>query len=132
MGDKKPDFYHTCEALTIPYMETFNKANPDARGVYYQSFAAVMSTAMSDILLSPMFLLTSRLEGRENDGLVSVENARWTNFRGVLRGATGRGISHADEVDIRRMNFSNAQGGGISDMRVFYTAVVAELKMMGY
>jgi triacylglycerol lipase len=69
----------------------------------------------------------------ENDGLVTPDAARWTNFRGVLRGSTNRGISHADEVDARRMNFSGKQSSGrISDIRAFYADTVAELKEMGF
>jgi hypothetical protein len=76
-------------------------------------------------------LFVSLVEG-ENDGLVTPESAAWTNFKGVLRGATRRGVSHADEVDARRMNFTRkAFENKISDIRNFYIGVTAGLKQMG-
>ena len=43
-----------------------------------------------------------------------------------------RGISHADEVDARRMNLTRETSeNGISDIREFYINVVSGLKQMG-
>jgi triacylglycerol lipase len=112
-------------------MKTFNKQNPDAPSIYYQSYAAVMKNPFSDLFLFWPNLVVSVLEGR-NDGLLTPESAAWTNFRGVWHGATRRGISHADEVDMRRMNFSNkTHKKGITDMREIYIGIVSELKERG-
>jgi len=131
LGDKKPDFYTASKQFSTVHMKTFNEQNPDAPHIYYQSYAAVMKNPFSDIFLFWPNLIVSLIEG-ENDGLVTPESATWTNFKGVLRGTTRRGISHADEVDARRMNFTRKPfEKGISDMRNVYIAIVSELKQMG-
>jgi triacylglycerol lipase len=131
LGDKKPDFYTVSRQFGTAHMKTFNERNPDAPGIYYQSYAAVMRNPFSDIFLFWPNLIVGWIEG-ENDGLVTPESAAWTNFKGVLRGTTRRGISHADEVDARRMNFTKKSSeNGISDIRNVYIAIVSELKQMG-
>ena len=132
LGDKKPDFVRTCHQFTTAEAERFNKENPDAEGVFYQSYATVMKHPMSDFLLWICNAVISRVEG-ENDGLVAAWSAKWTNFRGVLRSASGRGISHADSVDWRRHCFSRKSvEGKISDMPRFYVHVVRDLVKKGY
>jgi triacylglycerol lipase len=131
LGDQNPDFYTTCRQFSAAHMKTFNKQNPDAPSIYYQSYAAVMKNPFSDLFLFWPNLVVSILEGR-NDGLLTPESAAWTNFRGVWHGATRRGISHADEVDMRRMNFSKkTHKKGITDMREIYIDIVSELKERG-
>ena len=131
LGDKKPDFYTAGKQFRTPDMMAFNERNPDMPGVYYQSYAGVMKNPFSDIILSIPYLIISRIEG-ENDGLVALSSAEWTNFSGVLQGTTRRGISHADEIDARRMNFTKKPSDtGISDIREFYISVVSGLKQRG-
>jgi len=131
LGDKKPDFYTVSRHFGTVHMKEFNEQNPDAPCVYYQSYAAVMKNPFSDIFLFWPNLFVSLVEG-DNDGLVTPESATWTNFKGVLRGATRRGISHADEVDARRMNYTRKTSENrISDIRDFYTDIAAGLKQMG-
>ena len=130
-GDKKPDFYSGTQSLGTDYMKAFNKANPDKAGVYYQSFAGAMSGGMSDVILALTHGVIREFDG-ENDGMVSVESAKWTNFRGVLRGADTRGVSHMDEVDFRRTDFALQPILGATNMRDFYVAVAADLKQKGY
>lgn len=91
-----------------------------------------MKNPFSDLILFWPFLFVWLVEG-ENDGLVTPESAAWTNFQGVLHGATRRGISHADEVDVRRRNFcKKTEHDGISDIREFYIEHVSHLKQMGF
>ena len=130
-GDKKPDFYRASGQFSTEEAAAFNARNPDAPGVYYQSYTAVMNNACSDLLMFWPYLLVRLLEG-ESDGMVAPAAAQWGNFRGVLRGASNRGISHSDQVDIRRMNFTRkAREGRVSDMRQVYVEIVSELKQMG-
>lgn len=130
-GDENPDFYAAALYFVPSAMETFNEQNPDAPGVYYQSYAAAMRGPLSDPHLALPFLLIQRAEG-ENDGLVSVESAKWTNFQGVMRGATARGVSHADAADYHKMNFTCKESGdGIADIRLFYVDLAASLKAKG-
>jgi len=131
-GDKRPDFLKGIQSLGTGYMKEFNKNNPDKSGVYYQSYAAAMQSPMSDIIMSwPNYVIKS-LDG-ENDGMVTVESAKWTNFRGVLRGAGSRGVSHLDEVDFRRSDVSiQKMDNGAETIRAFYVALLADLKQKGY
>lgn len=132
LGDKNPDFYTASKQFSTTHMKAFNDQNPDDPRVYYQSYAAVMKNPFSDIFMFWLNLVVGLIEG-ENDGLVTPASATWTNFKGVLRGTTRRGISHADEVDARRMNFTKKTSkNGISDIRNFYVKVVSELKQMGF
>ena len=132
VGDKKPDFFTTSTQFSTKYMHEFNKNNPDSAEVYYQSYATVMKNPLSDILLwFPNFII-NLIEG-ENDGLVTPESAKWTNFKGVLRGQTRRGISHVDSIDARRKYFHSPKSvTGESNVLEFYINLVSELKKMGF
>ncbi|MEL4106137.1 alpha/beta fold hydrolase [Oscillospiraceae bacterium WX1] len=132
LGDRHPDFYNATRGFSTLEAEHFNEQNPDDDNVYYQSYAAVMDRSSSDVFMILPHFFVKRLEG-ENDGLVSVASAQWTNFRGVLRGASKRGISHFDVIDLRRSFFTRqVKPGYISDITDFYMDLVAELKTMGF
>ena len=131
VGDKKPDFLKVCEDFTTERMEAFNADNPDVPGIFYQSFACVMSHPFSDINLSTANAVVKHFEG-ENDGLVSVTSARWGESFTVLRSNTFRGISHLDAIDLRRHRLNNKEGEGISDICRFYVELVEDLKRRGF
>ncbi|MCL1983748.1 MAG: hypothetical protein FWG53_11780 [Clostridiales bacterium] len=131
LGDKNPDFFTASRQFSTGYMKEFNAQNPDADAVYYQSYAPVMKNPFSDLIMFWPNLIVGLVEG-ENDGLVTAKSAVWTNFRGILRGTGGRGISHVDEVDLRRRNFAKRpKAGGVCDIREFYIGIVAGLKDIG-
>jgi len=131
-GDRRPDFYAGITSLGTAYMEDFNKNNPDKAGVYYQSYAGAMQMPGSDVMLALTNLYISGYDG-ENDGMVGVESAKWTNFRGVIRGAGISGVSHLDEVDFRRNDLAiQKTDNGATDMLEFYVALLADLKQKGY
>ena len=127
VGDKKPDFLKVCEGFTTSNMERFNRENPDVPGVYYQSYACVMSHPLSDINLSTANLILNRIEG-SNDGLVSVESALWGENTHILRSATFRGISHLDAIDMRRTPFTRNSKDGVTDICDVYIQIVKNLK----
>lgn len=132
LGDKQPNFKAVCNQLTPEKMVEFNRENPDHPQIFYQSYMAVMKNPFSDILLSFPYLVILAVEGK-NDGIVPIESAKWGEFQGVLKSATNRGISHADEVDIRRYNFSRKKSEeGVSDIREVYLSIVEKLKKAGY
>ncbi len=131
VGDKKPDFLRLCEDFTTDRMAAFNEANPDVPGVFYQSVACVMKHPFSDINLSTANFVLNRLEG-PNDGLVSLESARWGERILVLKSNAFRGISHLDAIDLRRAPFTRKQGAGVSDICQVYIEVAADLKQRGY
>lgn len=132
LGDAHPDFYTASHQFSTRLMREFNTNNPDSPLVFYQSHAAVMKTGFSDVFMLFPYLFVRRTEG-ENDGLVTPASAAWGNFRGVLRGANGRGISHADEVDARRRNFTKKPAEhGVADIRRVYVEIAAGLRQAGF
>jgi triacylglycerol lipase len=130
IGDKKPDFLKVCQGFSTAAMERFNRENPDVPGVFYQSYACVMSHPLSDINLSTANFVLNRIEG-PNDGLVSVESAAWGETH-VLRARGFRGISHLDAIDLRRAPLSRKHGEGVGDICRVYTEIAEDLKRRGY
>ena len=130
VGDKKPDFLKLCEGFTTEHMKRFNEENPDVPEIYCQSIACVMRHPFSDINLSTANLVINHIEG-ENDGLVSVDSARWGENFQVIRSARFRGISHLDAIDFRRAPFCRRSGSGIKDICDFYKDLVEDLKNRG-
>lgn len=132
LGDSNPDFHFVCKQLSAAYAEEFNRNNADAQGVYYQSYAGVMKNSFSDLMMFWPHFWVKRIEG-ESDGLVTPASAQWGNFKGVLKGATSRGISHADEVDMRRRRLSKkTREGCINDISDVYVKIIKDLKQLGY
>lgn len=133
LGDKNPDALSCFDMFTTAAAEKFAIDNPTPEGIFCQSFGFKMKNARSDFLMMIPYLIVKRCDG-ENDGLLSERAVKWENYRGMYTSVTNRGISHPDEVDIRRMRFSKKQPANdheISDITEFYISVVAGLKEMG-
>ncbi len=128
MGDKHPNAYLAYLSFRADNAEKFNSENPDSPNVYYQSYAFSMRR---DILLWFTHWIINKIEG-ENDGLVSVKSAEWGDFKGVKRSNSKRGISHCDEVDLRRRKFTRKKGENISDILEVYEEIVSTLKEKGF
>lgn len=124
-GDRNPDFYTATRQFSTAASRQFNQQVPDAPGVYYRSYASVMRNAFSDLLLWIPYLLIYPLEG-DNDGLVSVESAKWGDFRAVFRSKRHRGISHGDMIDLKREDY---QGFDVVEC---YVQIVSELARRGF
>ena len=132
LGDTKPNFYAVCRDFSTSYAEQFNEENPDVPGVFYQSFAGLMKTPLSDLNLSTASLVVKMIEG-DNDGLVSVESARWGESFTLLTGYTNRGVSHYDEIDFRRTPLWVKNGTeGASDICEVYKSIVEDLVKRGF
>ena len=131
IGDNHPNSYKVFQSFTTKAAEIFNVNNPDDEGIYYQSYAFAMKNPFSDIFMWLPNLVVGIIEG-ENDGLLTPEAVKWGNFKGVYYGAGNRGISHCDEVDMRRKRFSKKSGNGISDIVDIYKIIVYELCEMGF
>ena len=126
LGDKYPDAYTVFHSFTTAEAEKFNAANPDHEGVRYRSYAFVMKNAWSDILMWFPYLVVKHFEG-ENDGLLPPRAVRWGEFMGVMKSVNGRGISHCDEVDMRRLKLSNQKDEGVSDILEVYKEIAEDL-----
>jgi len=125
IGDKNPDFFTASRQLSTYYSKEFNEAVKDDVQVYYQSYASIMKHMFSDYILTiPYFIL--KLTSGENDGLVEVESAKWGEFKGVLKNKYSRGISHGDQIDLRKSDYKGF------DVRKQYMDIVEDLKTRGY
>ena len=108
----------------------FNEKTPDAPCVYYQSYAFVMKNPFSDIFMWLPCLVVGMIDG-ENDGLLTPERVKWGVFKGIYSGVGNRGISHCDEVDMRRFRLSKKKGEGVSDIVDLYRGIVSDLSDLG-
>jgi len=117
--------------LTTEAAAAFNEDVPDAPGVYYASWAGHTcgwldwgcQADWGGEVVDPLFVLVyeyvSLVEG-PNDGVVSVESARWGEFMGELP------ADHVDEVGQIADN-----GNQAFDHRSFFLGEAARLSAMG-
>ncbi|SFU44570.1 lipase family alpha/beta hydrolase [Butyrivibrio sp. M55] len=131
LGDKNPDSYSVFKSFSTKEAEKFNEKYPDSKETYYRSYAFAMKSPFADMFLWFTSLVVWLVEG-ENDGLLAPRAVKWGDFKGVVYSNTGRGISHCDEVDMRRCRLSRKQGDGVSDIPEFYKKVVLELADSGF
>lgn len=126
-GDTNPDTLQNGWDLTTDYMKNvFNPGTPDVAGIYYQSWAAKAKTSCPSVILEPTWLIMLSKEGA-NDGLVSVESAKWGNFRGVQDAAWYS--PGCDHLNIVGQLFGVTPGFSAPE---FYVSVVSDLKNRGY
>lgn len=129
-GDTNPNSLQNGYDLTRSYMiNTFNPNTPNKSGVYYQSWAAKIKT-MAINARNWYFIATwPILLGYEgaNDGLVSINSAKWGNFRGTEEAAWySAGCDHLNIVD---QLFGFTPGFSAAD---FYVNLAKDLKARGY
>ena len=126
-GDDNPDSVQNGHDLCTGYMkEIFNPNTLNVSGVYYQSWAAKAKTSCPSIILEPTWLIMLVQEGA-NDGLVSVDSAKWGNFRGVEDAAWySPGCDHLNMVGHL---FGVTPGFDAPD---FFVDIVSDLKERGY
>lgn len=125
LGDSAPDFLAGVQDLTAASCAVFNAETPDMPGVYYQSVTSRMHSVRSaGFPLNLGYLLSKKYEG-ENDGLVSVSSAIWSNYMGLLS-AGKKGISHGDMIDLTHKNIKGF------DVSEFYVLLFAGLKQRGF
>lgn len=131
LGDRMPETYKAIKAFETVNAEEFNRNNPDDPGIYYQSYAFTCKKITGDMFMWFSNLVVRSIEG-ENDGLLTPRAVKWSNFRGHFTGVRGRGISHCDEVDIRRRPILVDMGDRTLDIPDLYREIVRELGEMGY
>lgn len=125
LGDGHPDFLKAVNNLTASFCEELNRTVPDVPGVYYQSVGSTMSRPRSGRFpLNMAYPLVKHFDGA-NDGLVSLESAKWGERFVELNPPAKRGISHGDMIDLNRENIKGF------DVREFYVQLVRELKEKG-
>lgn len=98
LPDSDADFMTAVEEFTPEFVcEEFNPVVPDAPTVRYWSYAGHAGKG-TDIIMNPFLrILNGILFDREgiNDGFVSVESARWGEFKGLVE------ADHAEQVGIQ-------------------------------
>ncbi len=129
-GDTEPNSLENGYDLTRSYMITvFNPNTPNKSGVYYQSWAAKIKMMAADARNWYFIATWPILLGYEgaNDGLVSVNSAKWGNFRGTEDASWySAGCDHLNIVD---QLFGFTPG---FDANTFYVDLAADLKARGY
>lgn len=131
-GDLHPNFYSSFAELSTSALQKFNKQNPDSPLVYYQSYGALIYHSSCDWHITLPHLIISRLEG-SSDGLVPIQSAQWTNYKGTLKGCDTKGISHGDIIDLNKRDFVMRKSNGERcELTQFYIDLVADLKRRGF
>ncbi|MDD3347925.1 triacylglycerol lipase [Oscillibacter sp.] len=126
LGDSNPDFLSAVTDLTESACLLRNETTPDAPAVLYESVTSFCKKAQSGKFpLNMTYSVVKHFDG-QNDGLVSVESAKWGSRFTLLKPEKKRGISHGDVVDLNRENIPGF------DAREFYVNLVADLKTRGY
>ncbi len=126
LGDKSPDFISAVTDLTSSRCSELNAAVKDKEGVFYQSVGSKSNNAKSGKFpLNVSYPLVRHFDG-SNDGLVSVESAKWGQQFTLVSVKGKRGVTHADMIDLNRENIIGF------DVREFYVQLVSELKRKGY
>lgn len=125
LGDPSPDFIGAINGLCASSCARFNEENPDIDGIYYQSVGSKINKPLRSIFpLTISYLFARHFDG-PNDGLVSVDSARWGRRFIYLESKEPDGISHGDMIDLMRHDKPDF------DVREFYVTLVSELKQMG-
>ena len=125
MGDPDPDFLAAVTDLTESACLRWNEVTPDAPGVVYESVMSYCRKAQhGKFPLNVTYPVVKHFDGL-NDGLVSVESAKWGEDFTLLEPQGSRGISHGDVIDLNRENIPGF------DVREFYVKLVARLKERG-
>lgn len=127
VGDKEPDFISLCAGFTTEQAERFNAENPNADGVFYQSFGGVLNHPLGDINLSTANWIVNILEGK-NDGMVTLTSAQWGERFTVVEPKGVCGVSHLDLIDLRRMRLPLCE---CDDIITLYINIVRDLKTRG-
>jgi triacylglycerol lipase len=126
LGDVNPDFMAAVNNLTNSFCEEFNKDVPNAEGVMYQSYGSKSARARSGRFpLNVSYPVVKKFDG-DNDGLVALTSAPWGEKFTPLYPTGGRGITHADVIDLNREDFKGF------DVREFYVQMVSELRERGF
>ncbi|KAI9102436.1 Alpha/Beta hydrolase protein [Phlyctochytrium arcticum] len=113
--------------LTREYCAAFNELTPDDPRIYYSSYAAVSDVSV----LSPLHFswrVVRQKEG-ENDGLVSLDSARWGEFLGTLDADHWQLIPPRSPI---KAALSRVSGGTSFDSVGFYLRLVTKLADRGF
>lgn len=120
-GDKNPDSMKVCEQLTSH--EEDGTAITFSDKVYCQSYSTRITKKRDSILMAVPMVIYKRTDGSENDGMVSVESAKFENYRGEC---LDEAVSHTQIVDFFAKRKHRKR------VLSFYIDLCRELADMGY
>ncbi len=126
LGDKDPQVLNAGRELTPESMKAFNVSVKDSPLVYYQSYAGAINKDFSNKLWVGVYEKIAEKEGA-NDGLVSVESAKWGKFRGVADCEGKARVTHADIIGLHQFSGDDCFKAG-----KFFVNLVHDLKNSGY
>ncbi|MEG2007859.1 MAG: triacylglycerol lipase [Oscillospiraceae bacterium] len=125
LGDRSPDFLAAIKDLTETACLKRSELNPDPPGILCESVMSCCKKAKSGRFpLNLSYPIVKHFDGK-NDGLVSLESAKWGERFTLCETGGARGISHGDMIDLNRENIPDF------DVREFYVALVSDLKRRG-
>lgn len=126
LGDDSPDFMAAVKCLTNSYCEQFNKDVPNDPDVMYRSYGSKATNRRSGHFpLNFSYPVVKKYDG-DNDGLVALSSAPWGERFTPLYPEGRRGITHADMIDLNRIDIKGF------DVREFYVQMVSDLRERGY
>ena len=120
-GDKSPEPYKIVSELTTENMKKFNEENPNNEEIFYSSYHSFMRNSFDDISYSLSHWYLHKVAGK-NDGIVSVDSAKWGEKFKLIIGKNRNGISHSEIIDIKRKRISGV------DIPEIYIEIVKELE----
>lgn len=135
-GDRRPNPFSLAKSMTRRGSERFNQQTPDLPGIFYQSYAGKMPAGSKNRLFYFTRKASNRHDG-DNDGLISVDSAKWGLFRGIFTGGGKRGLSHADETDFFKRSYDGDSAlydddNIYKDIPQIYVRIVKDLKERGF
>lgn len=125
LGDERPDLLAGLNDLRATSCEQFNEEIIDSPDVYYQSIATGMKRPHNTFAPLNFTYLYIKIYDGENDGLVSIDSAKWGNFLGPITTDPKRGLSHADIIDLVHRDIKGF------DVSEFYVGLLSDLKEKG-
>ncbi len=125
-GDTEPDFLAAVGDLTASHCASFNEETPNSPDVYYQSIGSKINHTGRNVFPLNFSYLLARFFDGPNDGLVTLESAKWGERFLALTSLAPDGVSHADVIDLMRRDKPDF------DIREFYVSIVSELKDAGF
>lgn len=121
-GDKHPDVLAVCRELRYAPDGALEHAG-DYEGIFLQSYTTVLEKSRDDFIMGIPLRFSRRYENDASDGLVSVNSAKFGEYRG---NCTDGSVSHSEIVDFM------AKKSKKQKIYLFYLSLCEELGERGY
>ena len=122
LGDKHPDALTACRQLQLATDDEL-VALDALDGVYCQSYSATMKRCRDDFLMSIPLYFARRWGEETSDGLVSLESAKYAEYRGDC---IEESLSHTELIDLSLKKKKRRK------VYAFYLSLCRELAERGF